>query len=269
MTEGALVGRVAFVTGGGGEIGGAIARRFAREGAAVFVTDLISAKADAIAARINAAGDAAAAMPLDVSVSRDCAAAIDKAAAQFGKLTTLVNVAAAVTPNANVEELSLQDWNTALDVNLTASFVMAKYAVPHMIDAGGGSIVNIASQLGQIGVARRPAYSTTKAALIQLTKCLAVDYARSGIRANSISPGSINTERSTSSWGSREEAQRVRGPAHLLGRLGEADEVAAGAVFLASDQSSFMTGTDLLLDGGYLAFKGAPMEEALFRKEQS
>jgi NAD(P)-dependent dehydrogenase (short-subunit alcohol dehydrogenase family) len=252
----ALEGRVALVTGGGGEIGGAIARRFAMEGASVLVADISPEKAQVVAEEITRTGGSAVARAMDVAMPQHCAESVEAAVAAFGKLTTLVNVAAAVTPNGNVEELSLEDWNKALTVNLTASFLTAKHAVPHMRANGGGSIINIASQLGQIGVLRRPAYSTTKAALIQLTKCLAVDYARDGIRANSLSPGSINTERSTSSWGSREEAQRMRGPAHLLGRLGEADEMAAGAVFLASDESSFMTGADLLLDGGYLAFKG-------------
>ncbi len=252
----ALEGCVALVTGGGGEIGGAIARRFAMEGASVLVADISLAKAQLVAGDIERACGRAVARAMDVAVPEDCAESVEAAVAAFGKLTTLVNVAAAVTPNGNVEELSLEDWTKALTVNLTASFLTAKHAMPHMRANGGGSIINIASQLGQIGVMRRPAYSTTKAALIQLTKCLAVDYARDGIRANSLSPGSINTERSTSSWGSREEAQRMRGPAHLLGRLGEADEMAAGAVFLASDESSFMTGADLLLDGGYLAFKG-------------
>ncbi|MCC2098150.1 MAG: glucose 1-dehydrogenase [Hyphomicrobiales bacterium] len=256
MKSQALEGRVALITGGGGEIGGAIARRFAAEGASVLVADISLKKAQIVAGDIETAGGKAAARQIDVAMPQDCADAVAAAAEAFGKLTTLVNVAAAVTPNGNVEELTLDHWNRALTVNLTAAFLTAKHAVPHMRANGGGSIINIASQLGQIGVSRRPAYSTTKAALIQLTKCLAVDYAGDGIRANSLSPGSINTERSTSSWGSREEAQRRRGPAHLLGRLGEADEMAAGAVFLASDESSFMTGADLLLDGGYLAFKG-------------
>ena len=262
---GVLTGRVALITGGGGEIGGAIARRFGREGACVLVADIVLEKAQAVAEEILSAGGRAVAHQCDVGSPNACAHVVQACMDEFGTLTILVNVAAAVTPNANVESLALEDWNVALDVNLTASFLTAKHAVPHMIAAGGGSIINIASQLGQIGVLNRPAYSTTKAALIQLTKCLAVDYARDGIRANTISPGSINTGRSTSSWGSREEAQRMRGPAHLLGRLGEVDEIASGAVFLASDASSLMTGADLLLDGGYLAFKGAPMEEAIMR----
>ena len=113
----------------------------------------------------------------------------------------------------------------------------------------------IASQLGQIGVPLRAPYSTTKAALIQFAKCLAVDHATDNIRVNSISPGSVDTRRTLRRYGTREIANKARGPFHLLGRTGRADEIAAGALFLASEQSSFMTGADLLLDGGYLAFK--------------
>ncbi|MGE3246740.1 MAG: SDR family NAD(P)-dependent oxidoreductase [Beijerinckiaceae bacterium] len=256
MAEGRLAGRVALVTGGGGEIGGAIARAFAAEGAALLVADVVADKARAVAADITAAGGRAAACAANVAEAEACRQAVAAAVESFGGLSILVNTAAAVTPNEDAVDLPLEAWNEALAVNLTASFLTAKYAVPHMRAAGGGAIVNIASQLGQVGVSRRPAYSTTKAALIQLTKCLAVDYAADNIRANTISPGSIDTARSRSSWGSREEAQRRRGPAHLLGRLGRVEEIAAAAVFLASNEASFITGTDLLVDGGYIAFKG-------------
>ena len=133
---------------------------------------------------------------------------------------------------------------------------MCKYAVPEIRKAGGGTIVNIASQLGQIGVPGRAPYSTSKAALIQFTKCIAGDHAKDNIRVNSLSPGGVDTQRTVRRWGSREAANRARGPGHLLGRTGRPEEIAAGALFLASEQSSFMTGADLLLDGGYLAFKG-------------
>jgi NAD(P)-dependent dehydrogenase (short-subunit alcohol dehydrogenase family) len=124
--------------------------------------------------------------------------------------------------------------------------------------AGGGAIINIASQLGQIGVGERAPYTTSKAALIQFTRCLAIDHAADGIRANSLSPGGVDTLRIVRRFGgSREAANRGRGPAYLLGRPGRVEEIAAGALFLASEESSFMTGADLLLDGGYLAFKGS------------
>lgn len=251
-----LRGRVALITGGGGEIGGAIARRFAAEGASVAVADIRKEAAQAVAAAIGEIGGQSKAIAADVSQAGDAARAVAEAVAAFGTLTTLVNVAAAVTPDGTVETLTLEQWNEALGVNLTGAFLMCKYAVPEIRKAGGGTIVNIASQLGQIGVPGRAPYATSKAALIQFTRCLAGDHAKDGIRVNSLSPGGVDTERVLRRFGSREAANRVRGPWHLLGRPGRVEEVAAGAVFLAGEESSFMTGADLLLDGGYLAFKG-------------
>jgi NAD(P)-dependent dehydrogenase (short-subunit alcohol dehydrogenase family) len=192
----------------------------------------------------------------DVSVADDAQQAVQRTVQAFGKLTTLVNVAANVTPDGTVETLTLDDWNDALAVNLTGAFLMCKYAVPEIRKAGGGTIINIASQLGQVGVGGRAPYTTSKAALIQFTKCLAIDHAADGIRANTLSPGGVDTARILRRFESREAANRARGPDYLLGRPGRADEIAAGALFLASEESSFMTGADLLLDGGYLAFKG-------------
>lgn len=257
MADGLLLDRVALVTGGGGEIGGAIAERFGREGAKVLVADLVAAKAEAVAGRIRDGGGDAVGVACDVSDPAHAERAVRRAVDVFGKLTTLVNTAATVIPDGNAETLSLEDWNKTLAVNLTGPFLMCKFAIPEIRKAGGGTIVNITSQLGQIGVPRKSPYSTSKAALIQLSKCLAVDYAGDGIRVNSLSPGAIDTARSLRHFGTRENANKVRGPLHLLGRTGRVAEIAAGAVFLASDESSFMTGADLLLDGGYLAFKGS------------
>jgi NAD(P)-dependent dehydrogenase (short-subunit alcohol dehydrogenase family) len=251
-----MAGRVALVTGGGGEIGGAIARRLALAGAAVAIADIRAGAAAAVADAIVAFGGRALAIEGDVAKPSDAQASVRSAVEKFGKLTTLVNVAANVTPDGTVESLTLADWNDTLAVNLTGAFLMCKYAVPEIRKAGGGTIINIASQLGQIGIAGRAPYSTSKAALIQFTKCLAVDHAADGIRANSLSPGGVDTERILRRFDSREAANRARGPAYLLGRPGHVEEIAAGALFLASDESSFMTGADLLLDGGYLAFKG-------------
>jgi NAD(P)-dependent dehydrogenase (short-subunit alcohol dehydrogenase family) len=254
--SGLLNGRIALVTGGGGEIGGAIARRFAAEGAAVAVADIRREKAEAVAKDIGEAGGRSIAVRANVAIEADAERSVRHAVEAFGSLTTLVNVAAAVTPDGTVETLTLEQWNEALAINLTGAFLMCKYAVPEIRKAGRGSIINIASQLGQIGVPGRAPYSTSKAALIQFTKCLAGDYAKDGIRANSLSPGGVDTERTVRRFGTREAANQARGPYHLLGRTGRVDEIAAGAVFLASEESSFMTGADLLLDGGYLAFKG-------------
>src|SRR5262245_7544868 len=252
-----LTDRVALITGGGGEIGGAIAQRFAEAGAAIAIADINRESAEDVAREIASAGGQAVAVRTNVAVEEDAERAVRHAVEAFGKLTTLVNVAATVTPDGTVETLTLADWTDALGVNLTGAFLMCKYAVPQLRKAGGGTIVNIASQLGQIGIAGRAPYTTSKAALIQFTRALAVAHAADGIRANSLSPGGIDTARILRRFESREAANRARGPAYLLGRPGRADEIAAGALFLASEESSFMTGADLLLDGGYLAFKGS------------
>lgn len=257
MTDtGKLTGRTAIVTGGGGAIGGAIARIFGRQGARVVVGDIKPDAADAVAADIAAAGGRAIGCELDVSKPADAERAARLAEDSFGNVRILVNVAAAVTPDGTVVDLALEDWNKALAVNLTGAFLMCKYAIPHIAKAGGGSIINIASQLGQMAVPQRSPYCTSKAALIHFSKALAIDHAKDNIRVNSLSPGAIDTPRSLWRYGGNlEEARKVRGPLYLTGRPGTVEEIANGALFLASDDSSFMTAADLLIDGGYLAFK--------------
>jgi NAD(P)-dependent dehydrogenase (short-subunit alcohol dehydrogenase family) len=143
-----------------------------------------------------------------------------------------------------------------IQTNLSGVFNGMQAQITAMLPRGGGSIINIASQLGHLHVAGRAAYCSTKAALIALTQVLAMDFARDGIRANSISPGFILTDRSSRRSGGKENASRLQGPKHLLNRPGEPEEIAAGAAFLASSDASFITGTDLLIDGGYVTFKG-------------
>jgi NAD(P)-dependent dehydrogenase (short-subunit alcohol dehydrogenase family) len=256
MMGGRLEGRVALITGGGGEIGSAIARRFAAEGAAIAIADLEIAKAEETARSVIGIGGRASGFAVDVANEASAEEAVKRTIAAFGRLTTLVNVAAAITPDGTVETLSLKQWNQAIDVNLTGAFLMCKYAVPELRRAGGGSIINIASQLGQMAVPKRSPYCTSKAALIHFSKALAIDHAKDNIRVNSLSPGAIDTPRALWRYGgSLEEARKARGPLYLTGRPGTVDEIAHGALFLASDDSSFMTAADLLIDGGYLAFK--------------
>jgi NAD(P)-dependent dehydrogenase (short-subunit alcohol dehydrogenase family) len=265
-TGGRLAGRVALVTGGGGEIGSAICRRFAREGAKVAIADLDPGKSEAATRAIAESGGMAVALAVDVADEESARAAVSRTVEAFGSLTTLVNVAAAVTPDGTVETLTLEQWNEAIAVNLTGAFVMCRYAIPQMRRAGGGSIINIASQLGHMGVPLRAPYCTTKAALIHFTRILAMDHAVDNIRANTISPGFILTERSSRRVGGKEKARIVNGPRHLLNRPGEPEEIADGAVYLASEEASFVTATDLLIDGGYVAFKGrvGPTGRAVF-----
>jgi NAD(P)-dependent dehydrogenase (short-subunit alcohol dehydrogenase family) len=255
--NGKLAGQVALITGGGGEIGSAIASRFARDGASVAVADIAADKAAATAAAIVAAGGKAVAITVDIANPPSAEAAVKQAVQAFGKLTSLVNVAAAmVRAEGTVETVTLDDWNTEIGTNLTGTFLMCKYAVPHLRRAGGATIINIASQLGHLGVPKRAAYCVSKAAIIHFTRILAMDHAADRIRVNSISPGFILTERSSAGSGGKERAAKVMGPKHLLGRPGMPDEIAAGAAYLASDESTFVTGTDLLIDGGYVVFKG-------------
>ncbi len=260
--SGRMPDRVAIITGGGGEIGGAIARRFAREGAAVMVADISLDKAQAVADDIAKTGGKADAFALDVGSPAQCEAAVAEAVKRFGKLTTLVNAAVAVTPDGNVENLALEDWQKALQINLTGYFLMCKYAMPHLRAAGGGAVVNIASSHGHIAMRGRSGYCTTKAAIHHFTRVLALDYGAHNIRANTISPGPIDTARVLRRYGTREKSNAIRGPGQALGRTGTVDEVAAAALFLACNESSFVTGADLRVDGGQTIWKAFEPEKA-------
>jgi NAD(P)-dependent dehydrogenase (short-subunit alcohol dehydrogenase family) len=154
---------------------------------------------------------------------------------------------------ATVLEMDEAAWERVLRINLTGAFLMVKAALPAMIARGGGSVILIASQLGRVAQPARPAYCATKGALIQLAKVIAADHAAQGIRANTISPGAIETRRMLRRYKTMEDARAGMGPKHLLNRLGRPEEIARAAVYLASDASSFMTGSDLLVDGGYTA----------------
>jgi NAD(P)-dependent dehydrogenase (short-subunit alcohol dehydrogenase family) len=248
---GRLDGKAALVTGAGGGIGQAIARRFAAEGAQVMCTDVDPAAADRSAALITGAGGRARAMRCDVAQTDEVKAAIDAAARDFAKLDTLVCTAATDDPVGNAVELDEADWNRALAVNVTGVFLACKYAIPRLTAAGGGAIVIVASQLGQVVTPRRPAYVTSKAALIQLARALAVDHAKNRIRVNTVSPGAIETDRLLRRYGTIEAVRAALAHLHPIGRLGRPEEIANGALFLASDEASFMTGADLVIDGGY------------------
>ncbi len=248
-----LDNKTAFVTGAAGGIAGEIARRFAAEGAAVACCDIDGDGAARIAAEIEEAGGRAIPCPGDVSDEDDVRQCVDLARQAFGRLDIVVNGAALAETAGDVVELDLAEWRRALDVNLTGVFLVCKHALPALAEAGGGSVVNIASQLGRVAVPRRPAYVTSKAAVIQLTRSMAIDFAKDNIRVNSLSPGATETSRLLRGHATMAAAREALVPKHPIGRLGQPADMADAALFLASDESSFMTGADLVVDGGYTA----------------
>ena len=248
-----LEDKVAVIAGAGRGIGAAIARAFAAEGAAVQCLDIDAGAAEAIAAELGASGRRAGAAHCDVRDSASVRAGVEAAVAAFGRIDIVVANAATVTPLATVDALAEEDWRNALDVNLTGAFLLCKHAVPHLRANGSGSVILTASQMGRVAYNGQAAYCATKGALIQLAKVMALDHAGEGIRVNTLSPGGTATTRLEARFGTLERAETEWGPTHPVGRLGRPEEIAAGVVFLASDESSFMTGADLLIDGGYSA----------------
>jgi NAD(P)-dependent dehydrogenase (short-subunit alcohol dehydrogenase family) len=248
-----LDGKSALVVGAALGIGRAIALAFAEAGAKVACLDIDEAAAGETAARIKSAAGTAMAHRCDVTSEASVADAVGAAIAVHGPPRILVNGAAMREPTGTIVQLEPADWNRAIAINLSGAYLMSRAVIPHMAKAGGGSIIHIASQMGRVGAAGRGVYCATKGALIQLAKVMAVDHARDNIRVNTLSPGAIETERVSFRYGSIADARAHSVPKHPIGRLGQAEEIARGALYLASDASSFMTGSDLLIDGGYTA----------------
>lgn len=247
---GELDGRTALVTGAATGIGRAIVLRLLAAGA-----DLVAVDRDAAGlADLQRVGGARVMTAILDVTDEPAVENLFQALHRARRLVTvLVNNAAARTPSHDVVTLPLANWHEALAVNLTAAFLFSRHAVPMMRTAGRGSVIHVASQLGGVSTAGRACYSATKGALIMLAKGMALDHAGENIRVNSLSPGAVMTERLTSRFGSTEAVEAHFVPLHPMGRVGRADEIAEAALFLASDRSSFMTGADLLVDGGYTA----------------
>jgi NAD(P)-dependent dehydrogenase (short-subunit alcohol dehydrogenase family) len=248
-----LAGKAALVSGAAGGIGRAIALAFAKAGAQVACCDIDLAGAEETARLVETVGGRALARRCDVAVESDTLAVAAATNDAFGRLDILVSGAAPHDSGGSVVETSVADWERVVAVNLTGSFLLCRAALPLMVASGGGSIILIASQLGRVGSAGRAAYCATKGGLIQLAKVMAIDHAGENIRVNALSPGAVETGRLTRRYGTFEAARAAIGPKHVLGRLGQPPEIAAAAVFLASDEASFVTGSDLLVDGGYTA----------------
>ena len=245
--------KVAMVVGAANGIGRATALAFAAAGAAVVCADVEEAGAKTTAVEVEQGSAHALPVHLDVTEGASCRAAVAATVERFGGLDVLLYGAADSDRAATVLEMDEAAWDRVIRINLTGAFLTVKAAIPAMIAGGGGSVILIASQLGRVAAPGRAAYCATKGALVQLAKVLAADHAAQGIRANTISPGAIETRRMLRRWKDMDEARAMMGPKHLLGRLGRPEEIARAALYLASDASAFMTGSDLLIDGGYTA----------------
>ena len=247
-----LEGKVAIITGGARGQGATEARMFAREGAKVVIGDVRDELGMQVEAEIRELGGEAVYLHLDVTSQEDWDRAIQTAEDRFGKVDVLVNNAAIVL-RKNIEETTGEDWDNIMEVNAKGVFLGTRAAIPAMRRAGGGSIINISSISGLVSIGP-PAYIATKGAVRLFTKSTAIQHAADNIRANSIHPGSVDTDMRRDGLTSQtpEEIQ-ARVDQIPLGRVGTTEDISYGALFLASDESSFMTGSELVIDGGYTA----------------
>lgn len=251
-----LAGKTAVVTGAGTGIGRVCAELFAGEGAVVVLAGRRREPLEEVARGICGRGGHAVAQPCDVTREADVEALVARAAREFGGLRVVVNNAA-YWMAGTAEETTEADWDRMMETNLKGVFLLVKHALPELRRAGGGSIVNIGSVLGLVGMKRRVAYATSKGGLVQMTKALALDHAADRIRVNCICPALVDTPMGQESLERAGDAaaERARRLAQIpLGRAGTPEDVARLALFLASDDSSWMTGAAVALDGGFTAY---------------
>lgn len=254
---GRLAGRVAVVTGGGGGIGRAAATLFARQGASVGVLDIDLAAATTTAEIIADEGGTALAVGADIVDAGQVAAAFDRIAGELGSVDVLYNNAG-VNSKGSVVDAEEDDWDRCIAVNLKGTFLCARAAARQMVRAGRGAIVNQASVAALVGVANFAAYCASKGAVVALTRSMSVDLAPKGIRVNAICPGTVYTPLMEPLLAARGDGDLARGLAmttakYPLGRLGRPEEIASVALFLAGDESAFLTGTVVTADGGMTA----------------
>jgi NAD(P)-dependent dehydrogenase (short-subunit alcohol dehydrogenase family) len=256
MDGGRLAGKAAIVTGGGLGIGRAAALLFAKEGARVAVLDVSVKEGESTAAEINSSGGTAVFIRVDVSREDEVKEALAEVHGSFGSLDVLVNNAGITGVRKPTHEVSEQEWDLVMAVNVKGVFFCTKHAVPFMKDSGGGSIINVASFLGMVSMAGVPPYTASKAAVRYMSKTDALIYAPDNIRVNSVNPGYIRTpliENYLKSTGDAEKSRAALVAMQPIGRLGEPEDVAYGILYLASDESKFITGSDLVIDGGLTA----------------
>lgn len=244
-----LEGRRALVTGASRGLGEAIARHFVSEGASVALVARDAGRLESVAEDLD--GARALAVPADVSQAAEAAEAVRSAHAELGGLDTLVNAAAVDCDWLPTGKLSVESWDTTIAVNLSGTFYVCRAALPLLVEAGGGAIVNLSSVAAHRVWIDDVAYGASKAGVEILTRSIAAEYARHGIRANCLAPGVIDAGMTDLVSDEADRAELVA--QHPLGRMGRADEVAEAALWLASDAASFTTGTTLVVDGGFLA----------------
>jgi NAD(P)-dependent dehydrogenase (short-subunit alcohol dehydrogenase family) len=247
-----LKGKVGIITGAGTGIGRACALAMASEGARVA---LIGRRKDRVEDVAREIGDNAIAIQCDVSKKGELADALDQTVSRFGGLHFLLNNAG-VLITGNAEPITEDQWDQTFNVNVRAVWLLSRAALPHMRQAGGGSIINIASTLGIVAARNRAAYAPSKGAVILLTRAMAVDHGHENIRVNAICPSLVETDLSAAIINQAADpaaVRRERTAAHPIGRLGRPEDIAGLAVYLASDESSWVTGTVVPVDGGYLA----------------
>ncbi len=246
-----LDNKVALISGGARGMGAVEARLFAQEGCKVVIGDVLEDEGRRTEAEINEAGGECVFVRLDVTSEESWQSAVSEAVDRFGKLDILINNAGIYRTN-NVTETSAEEWDQVMDINAKGVFLGTKAAIPAMRDNGSGSIVNISSVAGLVGNQMSSAYTASKGAVRLLTKSTAIQYARDSIRCNSVHPGTIVTDM-TAGLLANDDYREDRINRTPLGRLGTAEDVALGVLFLSSDEASFMTGSELVIDGGRTA----------------
>ena len=246
-----VAGKVALISGGARGIGAATAKLLAQEGAAVVLADVLEAEGRETEIRIREAGGQAMFMLLDVTDEANWQQVIDATVAAYGKLDVVVNNAG-ISGRAAVAETEVETWDRVMEVNGKGVFLGTKLAIPELRKAGGGSIINISSIYGIVGSETSAAYHASKGAVRIFTKSAAIQYAQEGIRVNSVHPGFVDSPMTAASH-ALPEVHDLRVGRTPLGRMGTPEDIAAGILYLASDESSFVTGSELVIDGGMTA----------------